>query len=63
MGGFDREKARDALSLPADHTVEVFIAIGRRGDPSGLPDWARAREQPNDRRPLAELVHEGSFGG
>lgn len=63
MGGFDRERARDALALPPAHRVEVFVAIGRRGDPSGLPEWAREREKPNDRRPLSELVREGSFGG
>jgi hypothetical protein len=62
MGGFDREKAGEALSLPPAHRLEVFVAIGRRGDASTLPDWARAREKPNDRRPLAELVREGSFG-
>jgi nitroreductase len=63
MGGFDRAKAAEAIALPPDHAVDVFVAIGRRGDPAGLPDWARAREKPNDRKPLAELVHEGAFGG
>jgi nitroreductase len=63
MGGFDREAAAAALALPPAHAVEVFVAIGRRGDPSGLPDWAKEREQPNDRKPLAELVYRGSFGG
>ena len=61
MGGFDRAKAGEALSIPPAHHVEVFVAIGRRGDASALPDWARAREKPNERRPLAELVREGSF--
>jgi nitroreductase len=62
MGGFDRERAREALSVPADHDLEVFVAIGKRGDASHLPEWARARETPNDRKPLTELVREGSFG-
>lgn len=61
MGGFDRARAGEALALPPAHHVEVFVAIGRRGDASALPEWARARETPNARRPLAELVHEGSF--
>lgn len=61
IGGFDRDKAHDALSVPADHRVEIFVAIGRQGDASALPDWAKAREKPNDRRSLAELVREGSF--
>ena len=63
MGGFDRARAAEVLALPPAHRVEVFVAIGRRGDPSSLPDWAKARERPNERRPLAELVREGSFGG
>ena len=63
MGGFDRARAREVLAAPDDYTVEVFVAIGRQGDGSALPDWARAREKPSDRRPLAELVREGTFGG
>jgi len=62
MGGFDREKAGEALSLPAHHRIEVFVAIGRQGEAAVLPDWAKVREKPNDRFPLAELVQEGSFG-
>lgn len=61
MSGFDREKAREALSVPPAHRIEIFVAIGRQGDASALPDWAKAREKPNDRRPLSELVREGSF--
>jgi nitroreductase len=61
MGGFDREKAREALSLLAHHRIEVFVAIGRQGEAAVLPDWAKVREKPNDRLPLAELVQEGSF--
>ena len=63
MGGFDREKAREALSIPPAHRLEVFVAIGRRGDATELPDWASAREKPNDRKPLAELLRDGSFDG
>ncbi len=62
IGGFDQEKAREVLAIPDDHQLEVFIAVGRQGDPAGLPEWARTREQPSDRRPLEELVREGSFG-
>jgi nitroreductase len=63
MGGFDREKAHEALAIPAHHRIEVFVAIGRRGDSSSLPEWARAREKPNGRKLLAELVREGTSGG
>ncbi|HET8538914.1 MAG TPA: nitroreductase family protein [Anaeromyxobacter sp.] len=62
MGGFDRERANEALAVPADHRLEVFVAVGRRGDVASLPEWARKREHPNDRKPVAELVREGTFG-
>jgi len=58
MGGFDRARAVEALAIPPDHELQVFVAVGRRGDAATLPDWARAREQPSDRRPLEELVRE-----
>jgi nitroreductase len=61
MGGFDVKRAREALSIPDDHQIEVFVAVGKRGDAEGLPDWAKAREKPSDRKPLEELVREGSF--
>ncbi len=61
MGGFDRERATALLEVPPDHRIEAFVAIGRRGDPATLPDWARAREKPSDRRPVSELVREGFF--
>ena len=61
IGGFDRDEARRALAVPPAHRIEIFVAIGRRGDATALPDWARAREAPNDRKPVSELVREGSF--
>ncbi len=61
MGGFDRERAQAGLEVPADHRIEAFIAVGRPGDPTTLPEWARAREKPSDRKPISELVREGWF--
>jgi nitroreductase len=61
MAGFDRERAPKELEVPQDHTIEAFVAIGRRGDPATLPGWAREREVPSGRRPVAELVREGTF--
>lgn len=62
MGGFNRDKAREVLQIPADYEVHVVIAIGHRADPSILNERNREREQPSGRRPLAETVFEGSFG-
>ncbi|OWQ84367.1 nitroreductase family protein [Roseateles aquatilis] len=61
IGGFDRERARAALAIPEDYSPQVVIALGRRGDPSVLPDALKAREQPNSRLPLSALAAEGSF--
>ncbi len=61
MGGFDRQAAREVLRVPPGWLVEVFVAIGRRGDPATLPDWARERERPSGRKPLSEIVREGTF--
>jgi len=61
MAGFDKDKARAALNIPEVYSVEMMIAVGKLGDPAQLPEPLRAREAPNDRRPLAETVCEGVF--
>jgi hypothetical protein len=38
-----------------------LIAIGKRGDPSVLPDALRERESPNPRKPIRELAVRGKF--
>lgn len=61
MGGFDNPKLAASLGVPASHAIECVVAIGQKGDPATLPEALQAREFPNDRRPLAELVAEGRF--
>ena len=61
IGGFDRERARAALSIPADHAIEAVIAIGRQGDKAVLSEALQAREAPNQRLPLSRLVADGRF--
>lgn len=61
IGGYDREKARALLNVPAEFALEAAIAIGRAGDRSLLPAELQARETPNERLPLAELVFNGGF--
>ncbi|MBD9675382.1 nitroreductase family protein [Pseudomonas sp. PDM18] len=61
MAGFDRELARTELKVPADHEIHAVIAIGKQGDKSILAESLQAREVPNTRRPLAEIVAEGDF--
>src|SRR5215475_14215389 len=62
MQGFDYERAKTELSIPDDFAVHAMIAIGRRGPAENLPEKYRALEHPNSRRPLKEIVFEGTFG-
>ncbi len=61
MVGADFERAFAELGVPHGYRVEAAIAVGRRGDPSMLPEPLRAREAPNDRLPLDRTVMEGGF--
>ena len=61
MVGFDKERAFAELNVPVGYRVETAYAIGRLGDPAGLPENLRGREHPNTRTLLAELAFEGSF--
>ena len=61
MGGFDAEAARRVVHAPADYRVEAVIAIGKRGDPTELPESLRMRETPTQRRPLAEIAFEATL--
>ena len=61
MVGFDLERAFTELNVPVGHRVEAAFAIGRRGDKAVLPEMLQQREQPNDRKPLAESAIAGGF--
>jgi nitroreductase len=61
IGGFDAERARRVLRVPAAYAVEAMIVLGKRGDPALLDESQRRREVPSDRRPLAQSVCEGPF--
>ena len=63
MVGFDKGRAFAELNVPAGYSVDAVYAVGRLGDPAGLPEALRDRERPSPRTPLAELVNEGSFTG
>jgi nitroreductase len=62
MQGFDYERARAELNIPEGFRVEAMVAVGRPGDPAQLPEQAREREKPSDRKPLSEITCEGPFG-
>lgn len=62
MAGFDYEKAGKDLAVPSDYEVVAMIAIGKKGLKENLSPELQAREIPNTRKPLSELVMEGKFG-
>lgn len=61
MQGFDYDRARSELKIPEAFTVEAMIAVGKPGRPEDLPEDLRQREQPSDRKPIAEIAMEGGF--
>jgi len=61
MQGFDYQKARDRLEIPEGFDVMAMIAIGKKGPKENLPPNLQQKENPNDRKPLNEIIMEGSF--
>jgi nitroreductase len=61
MQGFDYEKARTDLEISDNFDVMAMIAIGKKGPKDNLPQQLQERENPSDRKPLAEIVMEGQF--
>ena len=61
MVGLDMERAFAELGVAPGYRVEQAFAIGKLGDKSILPEGLAAREVPNDRIALAQMVMEGSF--
>src|SRR5688572_24367940 len=61
MQGFDYERARAELRIPEGFRVEAMIAVGRPGDPAGLPEKLREREAPSGRKALSEITCEAAF--
>lgn len=61
MAGLEYDVARRNLAVPGRFRIEIAVAIGRRGTPDLLPQGLREREQPSQRRPLAETAFAGPF--
>jgi hypothetical protein len=61
MEGFDYERARAELKIPAHYQVEMMAAVGTARDPGELSQELRRQEQPNDRKRLEEIAFAGSF--
>lgn len=61
LQGFDYDKAKEVCNIPDDFSVEAMIAIGKRGDPNTLSTELKSKETPSSRKPLSEIVFEGTF--
>lgn len=61
MEGFDYERAKWECNIPDGYTVEAMVAVGKQGDVKDLPKELQEREEPSDRRPIDELIFEGTF--
>lgn len=61
MQGFDYARAVSELGIPSEFEVNAMIAIGKPGRKEDLPAELQEREEPSDRRPLAEIAMEGRF--
>lgn len=59
--GFDYDRARKELAIPDDYTIEAMCAIGRPGKKEDLSEELQEREVPSGRKPLKDLIFEGSF--
>lgn len=61
IGGFDRLKARERLSIPAEFELQAVIALGYPGSRELLSDKFKDRDVPSDRRPLQKSIIWGKF--
>ncbi|MGA2251987.1 nitroreductase family protein [Terracidiphilus sp.] len=62
MGGYDRDKARQLLGIPAEFHLGAALALGYQGDPSLLNEHQQQQETtPRKRKELSEFVF-GEWG-
>ncbi len=61
MQGFDYDRARTELGIPDTYDVLAMIAIGKPGKKDTLPPELQEREVLSDRKPLNEIIMEGSY--
>ncbi len=61
MTGVDFDAVRAELGVPERYRIEAAIAVGKRADPSVLPEGLRGGEVPSSRKPIEEIAFAGSF--
>ena len=61
LGGIDLDAAHRLIGLdPDEGSVICGFALGRRGDPSSLPEKLQAREVPSPRKPASGFAVRGT---
>ena len=65
MAGFDPEKARELLGIPADCAIGAVIALGYQDEPAKLGDDGLIKQEttPRQRKALREFVLEAWGNG
>jgi nitroreductase len=61
MTGVDFDAARTVLNVPDRWRIEAAVAVGRKADPSILPEKLAEREVPSGRKPVSAIVRRGPF--
>jgi len=63
MGGWDLDKLRAALEIPAEYTPMSLIAVGYQAEPDVLDEETKKKElRPRERKPLTEHFYQGAWG-
>lgn len=63
MGGFDADAARERLNIPEEFQPMAMIAVGYPGPIEVLDETTAEKEHaPRTRKPLEELMFEGTWG-
>ena len=63
MAGYDKDKARSLFNIPDNYEPVAMIAMGGPAEPGSLPEDLQKREDnARSRKPLQEMVFEGTWG-
>ena len=64
IAGFQPQKVKEVLGIPAGHIVVTLVILGYPGDEAALNEKQRAEEHAERvRRPLAEVAMRDRWGG
>lgn len=62
MDRFDFDELRKVLNIPDEYQIEIIIAVGKPGsNQDKLPVDLQSRNRPSDRKPVADIMFEGTF--